>query len=408
MKGKKYLQIFGASFSICIITFAALVNFLPFGACAETKRSSLIETLSKSQLNDGSFPSFSLNDTTYTVENTAWALISLDTLGALESISLTKASEFLNSSLYPIREMYLPYLLVQASKSFDNIELNRTALIEAVLARYDSGSGAFHELNNEASNFPVNMSNKREGYSNPNAITTFLCVEILHQLNAIEQIDKAKTRAWIESCRTDNGGYKPFPQSRKEAQNPFDVDYAGTNIPSTYCLISALKRLNHSWTDEEKGNTTNYILSCQSSKDSFVIHQNSTNDSLYYTYYAVSTLSSLEVLAKEGVEIPIRNAGAYVINQQNFDDRSETYGLFDLQNQYGSIIGSYFAIMTLKAVDRLMILNNATPRAITARFYLLLESLLFTGIGCAVTTLIIFNYDRQHFKKMNKMQGLEG
>lgn len=405
MKGKKYLQIFGASFSICFITFAALVNFLPIGVCTETKRSSLIETLSKSQLNDGSFPSFQSNDSASSLENTAWALITLDTLGASERINITKALEYVNSRLHPIQEMYLPYLLLQASKSFDGIELNHTALIEAVLARYDSSSGGFHELNNEVSSFPIGMSNKREGYSKPNAITTFLCVEILHQLNATEQIDKEKTRTWIESCRADNGGYKPFPQSIKEAQNPFDVDYAGTNIPSTYCLISALKRLNHSWTEQEKSNTTNYILSCQSLKDSFAIHQNSTNDSLYYTYYAVSTLRCLEVLSEEEVEIPIRNAGAYAINQQNLNDPSETYGLFHLQNQDSSTIGSYFAIMTLKEVNRLINLNNATPRAITARFYLLLESLLFTGIGCAVTTLIVFNYDRQHQQDQSSVHG---
>jgi len=449
LKLKHTVMIATITFIFSLI-FSAIIVQVTAGALTETRKSALIETLSGLQLEDGSFatPEFPNEGT---VGATIDVLTVLKILNALDKVNTKKAVEYLVSQQDPDSggfgkllgynntflgfDLYSTYGAVKVLRLLDALDrVNKTALVNFVLARYNWSDGGFHELTVEAfgrkyaiSTFPIDFRTylSKVAYANSNIISTFLGVSILSELGELNRINITRTLNFILSCKTNNGVFAPYPGASSEFQflpgwsslirNPFNVDGSGGGIPYTYAAIGALKALGHLnlLTTEDRKKILEYLEICQendtvyrgsdSSFGGFYIHKDDEKyhgyPRIYYTHQAVMILFYLDML--DEAEAIVSKAIFYVLNQQELlHDNSwpvprgreylkevefgkDWYGLFS--GWLGCYVaGTYFAITILNATNNLKLLDELTPRAkVTIR------NIIVLSFTISVATVIV-------------------
>lgn len=403
------------SLLLCIFVAQALT-----GALTETRRSVLISALRSTQVSGvGGFHYF-YNYSNYdyvTAAGTAGVLLALNILGSLGSVDLGAALSFISSKQdhtggYEIFYGYdgtplgddlgTTYQVVTALKALDALDrINRTLLIDFVLERYNSSSGAFHELVTMAYGrafaqcaFGIEFRNflGEVAYATPNVISTFLAVSILKDVDALNLINVTKTLEWVMNDQSLNGGFKPYPYAEPEylpgwsslIQNPFDVDADGAGIPYTYAATGILKALGVPYfLDKEK--VRDYILSCQFKDGRFMIHKdNALSRRFYYSYYAIVALSNIDMLNR--TDEAVSKVENIVLKDQllMFDSSwpvpmpQSGYGLFmDDEDPLGD---TPMAIEILNDTGGLSLLSQPTPRVITSLLNATLISTLTSGL----------------------------
>jgi len=383
---------------------------------------------------------------------TADALLTLKILGALDHVDVDSALRFISSKQHPKEggfgvfygydgtplglDLGSTYYVVRVLKSFDALDrINKTLLVDFVLERYSSSSGAFHELLTEAygreyamSAFGMEFRNALApaAYALPNVISTFLAVSILKDVDALSLINATKTLEWVKSCQSSNGGFKPYPYAEftflpgwsSLLTNPFDVDREGAGIPYTYAATSILKALG-SIDVSDKEAVRDYVLSSQLDDGRFIIHKDwDLSRRLYYTLYAITTLYNINMLddAKEAVlkvenyilsiqQLKVDNSWPVPMPWSHYYDRkaysSSPYGLFEASGE--PLVETSEAIEILNATESLHLLDQPTPRALASLYNLTLLSALTSGL-LLISSLIVMNLKKAKTKTIQSLQ----
>jgi len=166
----KYLALSVVATFLISLLFSVTIVQAETGILTETRRSALITTLSRSQFEDGGFPSllFPLNESESGAYETALVLYIARALESMDKIDLEKAVNYLiskqnltmgNQTLWGwpgflfnhtwgivVNDPYVVHVVLNALGAFDAMEeVNKTALIELALSRYNESEGAFHE-----------------------------------------------------------------------------------------------------------------------------------------------------------------------------------------------------------------------------------------------------------------------
>lgn len=390
------------------ILFSAFLAQAFTGTLTESRRSVLINALKGAQVAGvGGFHCFyytyypsNLDDVF--ASGTADALLALKVLGALDQVDVDAALRFISSKQDPqgggygayhengtlLRDLASTYYVVNALKTLNALDwINRTLLVDFVLNRYNSSSGAFHEPITKVYNrtfaecaFSLEFTNALAdvAYAVPNVISTFLAVSILKDIDALNLINVTRTLEWVMSDQASNGGFKPYPYAELESlpgwssliQNPFDVDGAGAGIPYTYAATGVLKALGATnLLDKEK--LRDYILSCQSEDGRYTIYKDDPfSNILPYTYYAIVGLSNIDMLnrtseAASKVNDVILGDQLLALDNQwpvqmpQLPSRNQ-YGLFI--DQEDPIEDTVLGVQCLDATGALSLLNQPTPR----------------------------------------------
>jgi len=389
------------------LTISAGAAQLTTGTLTETRKSALVNALSHMQHSDGSFQDSS-TDIQRCLVSTAEAAIIIRTLGSNinSTIDAEKCKQYIVEQINLTRDLGVMQKIVLFSEYFD-LKLNRSSVIQFVLSRYNE-SGAFYEQGGRCY-FRIDGLDYRTAYSNPNIVSTFLAVDILSRLNALEEINVTKTIAWIVSCKTANG-FKPFPEVI--FPYPFSVDFYDIGVPYTYCGISALKTLGHlddCINDVDRHNMSSYILICYDGfKHGFRIHRDAASyeTELYYSLYAVETLHSLRVLEQTETMNIIRDVANHLVEEQKM--RVHGWPIPATEGYYGlfcefedTITGSYEAVRILQLASMLHLLDSATPRAISTIVNLMVFSFLVTAIPVGVPYALKLAYNRYKEVKAN-------
>lgn len=389
------------------LTISAGTAQLTTGTLTETRKSALVNTLSQMQHWDGTFQDFS-TDTQDNLVSTAEAVIILRTLGSdvNNTIDAEKSKQYIVEHMNLTRDLGIMQKIVLLSEYF-NLELNRSSIIQFVLSRYNE-SGAFYEPGGRCYFF-MYVRDYRTAYSNPNIVSTYLAVDILTRLNALEEINVTKTIAWIVSCKTDSG-FKPFPVVMD--QNPFYIDFNDIGVPYTYCGISALKTLGHLddyISDVARHNMSSYILQCYDGfQHGFRIHRDadSYETELFYSLCAVETLHNLRTLEQTEMMNIIRDIANHLVEEQKMrvhgwpiPETEGAYGLF--YGSEGAITGNYETVRILQLASMLHLLDSATPRAISTILNLVVVSFLITVIPAGVPYALKLAYNRYKDVKAN-------
>ncbi len=308
-------------------------------------------------------------------------------------------------------------------------QVNKEALIEMALSRYNESDGAFHEPvfkieysdgrieNRTITGFPLEFYAISDlAYAESNIISTFEWISILAQLNALDKINTTKTLEWILSCKAENGAFKPFPESSPEylppwsslRTNPFYVDRYGTGLAYTYAAISTLKILGYLKDNNaiNREKIKEYVFSCLvvTTRDTayFKAHPDDKRGTVgigarQYNYYAVKTLECIGMLEESMSEL-IRVRKYLLEEYQNLYYRdswllpnrlwnatwkentwADVYGLFG--GSFTPVQATYYAVLTLNLTKSLHFLNQLTPAALKAWYNLTILSLVISGIS---------------------------
>jgi prenyltransferase beta subunit len=424
----------------------------------ETRKSALLTTLGESQFDDGSFPDFLYaNETEGGTHEIAQVLCIGKILNALNRFRVDKAIEYTiskqsvkigNATLWGfpgpvyenqtviINDLYICHEIIGAMKYAGALDrLNKTALVDVALSRYDESNGAFHEPvitvesafgieNHTFCVFPLEFHGDNSlAYARPNVISTFLGISILADLEALNMINTTKTLEWLLSCEATNGVFKPFPESDPDylppwssmRTNPFYVDSYGTGIAYTYAALGALEALNvdiKSVVEVEK--VIEYVLSCRQSYPwetmRFVAYPDSKDTPAFpLTYYALMSLHYVGALS--GENDVASKVGAYALRiLQDPDLRpgdswplpsksSRFYGLF---MGFPPLLTTYFAVLTLNVTDRLNLLDQSTPIVSKTWYNLLTLSVIASGSTLGLSIMSMLTYNKIQARKQKK------
>lgn len=376
-------------------------------------------------------------------------LLSLKILGIQDGGAVDAALQLISSKQDPVEGGYIglyganstplgadlasTYYAVHALKALNALNrVNQTLLIDFVLNRHNSSSGAFHELETKAFNrtfawcgFPMVFHNGvTDAYAIPNVISSFFAVSILKDINALSRINVTRTLEWVVSDQSSNGGFKPYPYAETEylpgwsslIQNPFTVDDAGAGVPYTYAATGILKNLEAAdLVDREKAR--DYVLSCQSwdmydkyNYGRFAFYRGDALDTrdFYYTYYAILALSNLGMI-NETSEAVLRVNDIVLGNQllgldnhwpvpmpQDFDTTywpastpQHNYGLFLDSSEIDLFEATREGLEILNATGGLSLLNQPTPRTFISLLNITALSALISGLALLVLFVIL-------------------
>lgn len=442
---------------LSVLTFlVSLTVFLLFSmifvqvansALFETRQSALMKTLTQVQLDFGAFHFFeNISYTDYYNEGgTSSALLSLSILGGIGEIDLDKAVAYLVSkqdnrsggfgAFYGYDGTFLgfdldfTYVVVHTLRILNVLDrMNKTAVVNFVLARYNQSIGAFHELSTEAYGTRYAMShfslgfrawNAHMAYEIPNIISTYFSVSILADLEMLHLINVTKTFEWIMNSQASNGAFQPYPNASATYLpgwsslniNPFDVDHDGTGVPYTFAAVEALKNLGRldDLSAEDRDKIKQYLLSSQGRGDNFYIHPEYDREQLSYTYYAIMTLSDIGMLQES--KDAILKVTKHLEQVQLLDTTnsfplpqaySSSYGLF-YDTSTDPLTDTFYTISILNTTDNLDLLNQYTPRALQTRLNLILLSTL-VALSPTVPILIYVEIRKKRKKNTSNVQ----
>jgi prenyltransferase beta subunit len=389
---------------LAIMTFSATLALLwavsqaTTGVPNETRRQALITTLANMQQAEKP------QEQTY---QTMMILEMLKCLNSLDRINETEAIDYLVSQqntttggfsddFHIYGELNTPFDVLNTLKTFNSSHMLDESLIDFVMLRHNETDGAFHEPTFERNGEKIASCGfsmtwhgwgDRDYYGESNVISTFLAVDILRNLNALDRINVTRTIAFVLGCRTANGGFGPFPNPYTSTYgsslipwlaNSFTVDSYGAGVAYTYCAVGALNDLGclSSLTDEERQQTIDYVLSCQHNRTGCFVSipeyaadpgSSPEDHDTFFTYYAVMALQYLNAInqTRENVIKAMR----WFLTIQNPDS--------GLVYELSPIAGAYYFVMCMNASDSLYLLNELTPRALQQRT-------LFLGISSAL------------------------
>ncbi len=137
-------------------------------------------------------------------------------------------------------------------------------------------------------NFVQKLTNEDGGFSLVPSISqssirnTFCGVTIISLLDKLEVINHSKVKQYINSLRTESGGYC-FS----------DTIFRKSNLFSTFYALSSLNQLEHGIQGE--GDTRKYLLSLQNDDGSFS-KQIGGESNVEYTYFALASLDIINDL----------------------------------------------------------------------------------------------------------------
>jgi hypothetical protein len=383
--------VFLVSLLVSVVFVETVENML-----TETRRFALIRALSQQDFN---------------AFHEAQSLSVVAVFGGLQTVDLEKKIDFIvseecletaNQTLWNwpipiggfgnvsyINELYGPYVITSVLKQFGAINrINRTALVNLVMERYNATEGAFRELPFTVQEslqerqyalcfFPLEeQAYSHGGYADSNIISTFLAVSILANLEALDEINVTKTLNWVLACEAKNRIFRPSPKSTDMfyyLNRGFYVDYPyGTGIAYTYAALSTLRIFGvnvYDAVDTEK--IREYVISCKETWNGEVEFQPYLGDlrttDFYSTYYAIMILNQIGALKNEtetisGVIAYIRwlqDLHLYFIDSWPIPTRSDSeYGLFyyhDLPTE------AYLAATILNVTNSLDLLDEHTP-----------------------------------------------
>lgn len=437
---RRLVLTFLASFTLFLL-FSIIFVQVEIGVLTENRKSALMKALAQAQLDFGAFHFFeNITGTDYYNEGgTSSALLTLNILGGIDKIDLDKAVAYLvseqdNSSggfgaFYGYDGTFLgfdldfTYDVVHTLRILNALDrINKTAVVNFVLARHNQSIGAFHELSTEAYETQYAMShfalgfrtwNAHMAYAIPNIISTYLSVSILADLEALHLINVTKTFDWLMSSQASNGAFKPYPNVSATylpgwsslGINPFDVDRDGTGVPYTFAAVEALKNLGRldNLGAEDRDKIRQYLLSSQGEGGNFWIHPEYDREQLSYTYYAIATLSNIGMLqeSKDAVSEVTKHleqvqllgiANSFPLPQAYYP----SYGLFH-DTSTDPLTDTFYAVSILNTTDSLDLLNQSTPRTLQTGLNLILLSILVAFLP-TVTILIYVEIQKKRKK----------
>ncbi len=415
--------------AVILISVAALLTFsvttylalIPPAAAFETRRQTLIRTLSLGQNPDGGFLSFSglVPSSESCLPCTAEALIMSRELNSLEFINVSSAIDYIVSKqnqatgsfsfgTSPLG-LYMNTVCVKALSTFNQLQLiNGTKMVELVLDHYNESSGTFYEPEG-GSGLPMVLLNP-DPYNQSNIVSTYLAISILDDLESLEVINTSKTIDWVADCIGVDGGFRPFPNASGVSASGFVTGYSGSGLPYTYCAIQILNILNQLETqnivDEEL--LIEFIWNCQSSLGDFkIIPQGDPwfgaaydREGIWETLYAFTALNLLGGLDanNEGFNAVITNtldrqrlAYQFQIFDVNWVQHGYSSPFFLAYGQnYGLFSGdlydigtSFCAVQILALAEALSYLDAFSPRCLAVWQYMVIS-----GICCIVLFII--------------------
>ncbi|MBS7632769.1 hypothetical protein KEJ15_03990 [Candidatus Bathyarchaeota archaeon] len=383
-------MLIGISLAILVFSTSLVLSWSVTQAVNETRKQVLVRTLANMPQSETAYKQ------TY---QTVLILTMLKCLDSLASINVTDAIDYLVSQQntttgnfpadYFLRygELHTPFRVVNALELFSSSNLlNQTSLVDFVMLRYNETDGAFHEPTFELDGEKIawchfSITGKgwgdRDNYGKSNVISTFLAVDILRSLHALNRINITKVTSFILSCKTANGGFGFSPTSLASAYEPnmipwlahsFTVDSYGAGVAYTYAAVGALKALNYldSISSEERQQTVNYILSCQHNRSGcFVSIPEYASDpgpspedhDTFFTYYAVMALQYLGAINQTRENII--KAMKWFLTIQNPES--------GLVYELSPLAGAYYFVMCMNASGTLYLLDELTPRALQQR-----------------------------------------
>lgn len=414
------------STSLFFSIFASVVIFqINTAVLAETRKTALVQALVETQVEEiGAFHYFDyiphgdpyFSEYHYMNEHsTVNTLLSLQILGGLDNINVDNAARYLATKQHPQSGGYVVGFgydgtilgfdlcttcrVVLALRLTGHLNrLNRTLLIDFVLERYESSTGAFHELVTQVYGRNYSLcsflmlfpGNPRPAYAVPNIISTFFGVYILAELGDLAKINVTRTLEWITHSQADNGMFKPFPNATYEPfpdwlglnTNPFPVDKNGTGIPYTYAAVGALNALKSldTLSQEDRVKIRDYIISCREGEAMFRIHKDWIYATeLFNTEYSLEILRNIGML-DEATDV-MSEVESFLIQQQSLDFEN-SWPVPQPSNQYAWYRGNpdriHFIIRILNITNGIFLLDQRTPRAYTTQINLLtLSSLVF-------------------------------
>jgi len=299
----------------------------------------------------------------------------------------------------------MPFRIVNSLKSVNCSFMLDPVLLDLVTSRCNSTDGGFSEPTFEYDGEEVSwcnfdmvfhgMADDHSAYSRSNVISTFLAVDILRNMNALDRINATKTVQFVISCKAGNGGFGPYPFPHGEpyapylTENPFTVDSYGAGVAYTYAAVGTLSDLNYtiSLSSEERELTRKYVLSCQHARSGCFVSipeyadvpwLNPEDHDIFFTYYAVMALQYIDAIDASRENLTQTNN--WLLNQQLLRD-TFTYGLFDYLSPEAA---AFDAVMCLNASDSLYLLDQLTPRAVQQQTLLLTIS-----TASAITTFVL-------------------
>ena len=335
----------------------------------------------------------------------------LKTLDAPDAVNLTKQLDFIlsgeNVSIgnetvwgWPslgedlktyVNELYIPSVIVATFKLLGfSDRLNRTALVDLVMSRYNVSDGAFHEpvltVKTEQGDeeyakcfFPLAFpGGMYDAYANPNMISTFLAVSILADFGALDAINVTKTIEWVLSCKAENGVFGPFPAAQPEylpgwsslRTNRFTVDEYGAGVPFTYAALGTLRILGVNVTNAvDIAKVKNYVLACESVPGSNLLIFNDfpggTGGWPHSTFFAFMTLQYIGVLQE--TNLPSRFVAFLQYSQNSgssfsLDNSWPIPGIKDATLYGSSGWNDVWTTIILNMTGNLSVLDQPTPR----------------------------------------------
>jgi prenyltransferase beta subunit len=352
-------------------------------------------------------------------------LSSLRILGVQDRVAIDAALRLVSSKQDPIKGGYdifyghdgIPlgddlgstYYAVDALKAFNGLDwINQTLLIDFVMKRYNSSSGAFHELETEAfnrtfamCNFPMEFGGGwgEIAFATPNVIDTFFGVSILKDMNALGLINITRTLDWVISDQSESGGFQPYPYNPANywgPPDPFPVDDVECGIPYTFAAAGILKAFGATnLMNKEKAR--DYILSCQSADGGFMLYRSGEfyedYEDFFYTYNAVLALGYLGMVNETSEAVTKVNnmvLGSQVLGLYNYwlmPTPHDAYGFLSDPDQ-GYTGGTWEGLEILNATGGLSLLNQPTPRAFVSLVNLVELSALISILSLVVLFMI--------------------
>jgi len=390
-----------------LVTFCCVVPAVETSthALTETRLSALIAALPKIQIENP-------------WSRMASMLIIMSIVGVPESMDATRLCETIaaNQNITtggfpsPADNLYGIAVVVEALNLFGHLDyLNRTALIQNVLTRYNASSGAFHEPD-QWGGFPIETS-FGPTFMYDNILSTAMGVKILAILDALSVINTTKTMEWILRCRADNHAFMPHPYALYYYFG-FDTDSKRTGLPYTFCGIKALQILNNGSLPPsiKAGATMKYIVSCQKTSGGFTLYPGEIGDYTSYTFYAVDTLVALGLDAsdyhiREALNFvlePYKQQLAFDASLHPLDDYDPVtgfhpYGIFIALDWEGPLGTTFWTLLILNRTRCLGLLAVPTPRA-QAAWTLIIE----ITVAATLVTLIAVLAANPEFRKRFK------
>ncbi len=358
------------------------------GVPNETRRQALIKTSANMQEAEKPLEQ---------IYQTKDVLMILKSLNSLDFVDFNAAIDYIVSQqnittggfsddFFIYGELNTPFTVLDTLESINSSRTLNSNLVDFVMSRYNETVGAFYEPTFERNGEKIAMCDfamtwkgwgDRNYYAESNIISTFLAVDILDSLNELDRINVTRTKAFVLSCRAENGGFAPFPKSYTSTYgstfvpwlaNYFTVDSYGAGVAYTYCAVGALSDLGSldSLTEQERQQTIDYVLSCQHNRSGcFVSVPEYASDpgpspqdhDSFFTYYAVMALQYINAINQTRQQI-LKAENWFLANQN--PDTGLVYEL-------SPIAGAYYFVMCMNASDSFYLLDVLTPRALAQR-----------------------------------------